>query len=137
MPFSRRPTSHLLIESPTLTIWPWNDLELPLPSLWPLPKTCKTKLNCCPGSQISIYDLDIDPLTLILKQDLDNTMMYYYAKDEVSISIHSKVIAWTHMRTHIYTHTHTDATKTLPLLQYAGGNCGLGRKPLSITAKLP
>ena len=28
MPFSRRPTSRLPIESQTLTIWPWNDLDL-------------------------------------------------------------------------------------------------------------
>ena len=28
MPFCRRPTSHLLIESQTLTISPWNDLDL-------------------------------------------------------------------------------------------------------------
>ena len=28
MPFSQRPTPHLLIESQTLTIWLWNDIDL-------------------------------------------------------------------------------------------------------------
>ena len=38
-PFSWRPTSHLLIESQTLTIWPWNNLYLgmTLTLVWPWP----------------------------------------------------------------------------------------------------
>ena len=37
-----------------------------------------------------MYDLRIDQITLILKLAPDIIMMYYYAKNEVSISIHSK-----------------------------------------------
>ena len=43
MPFSRRPTSHLPTEGQTLTILPWNDLDLDL-----------------------IYDLDLRQVTLSL-----------------------------------------------------------------------
>ena len=46
MPFIRRPASGLPIESKTLTIWLWNDHDL---------RHVKTKLNWCPGSQISIF----------------------------------------------------------------------------------
>ena len=53
---SRRPTFHSLIECQiqfnlvmTLTLrWPW-------PTLWHWPQTCKTKLNWCAFSQISIF----------------------------------------------------------------------------------
>ena len=56
-------------------------------------------------------DLDLDPMTLILKLDLDMVKMYHHTKNEVSMSTPSKVIAQTDRQTH--THTHT--TKTLPL----------------------
>ena len=53
MPFSQRPTSHLPIESQTLTmpltlVWPW-------PYLWFWPQTSQTKLNWYPGNKISIF----------------------------------------------------------------------------------
>ena len=61
-----------------------------------------------------MYDLCIDRMTLILKPYLDIIMMYYYAKNEVSMSIHSKVVT---QQTDTQTHrqTHADTTKTLPL----------------------
>ena len=41
-------------------------------------------------------------MTLMLKLDLDITMMYYYVKNEVSISIYSKVIAQTDRQMHTH-----------------------------------
>ena len=58
-------------------------------------------------------------MTLILKLDLDIIMMYYYAKNEVSISIHSKVIARTDRHTDI--NTHRDTMKPLPRMRGGGG----------------
>ena len=84
MPFSRRSTSHFLIESQTLTIWPWNDLDLGM------------TLTSDKSNQVK----------LILKLDLDMVKMYHHTKNEVSMSNYSKVIA--------LTDTHTDTTKTLP-----------------------
>ena len=54
---------------------------------------------------------DLDPMTLILKLDLDMIKMYHHTKNEVSMSTGSKVIA----RTDTQTERHTDMTKTLPL----------------------
>ena len=51
-------------------------------------------------------DLDLDPMTLVLKLDLDMVKMYDHTKNEVSMSRHSKVIA--------RTHRHIDSMKTLP-----------------------
>ena len=45
-------------------------------------------------------------MTLILKVDLDMVKMYHYAKNQVSTSVHSKVIA--HMDRHTQTHRQTD-----------------------------
>ena len=39
------------------------------------------------------YDLDLDPMTLILKLDLDMVKMYLHTKNEVSMLRGSKVIA--------------------------------------------
>ena len=39
------------------------------------------------------YDLDLDPMTLILKLDLDMVKMYLHTKNEVSMSSGSKVTA--------------------------------------------
>ena len=38
-------------------------------------------------------DLDLDPMTLVLKHDLDIIKMYHHTKNEVSMSRHLKVIA--------------------------------------------
>ena len=51
---------------------------------------------------------DLDPMTLILKLDLDMVRMYYHTKNEVSMLTTSKVIAQTH------THTHTTKILSLP-----------------------
>ena len=56
-------------------------------------------------------DLDLDPVTLILKLNLDIVKMYHHTKNEVSMSIASKVITWTDTQTD----RHTNTTKTLPL----------------------
>ena len=39
------------------------------------------------------FDLDFDPMTLILKLDLDMVKMYLYTEDEVPSYSSSKVIA--------------------------------------------
>ena len=49
---------------------------------------------------------DLDPVFLMLKFDPDMVKIYLHTKNEVSISIHSKV--------KIRTEIHTDTTKTLP-----------------------
>ena len=51
MPFSRSPTSRLLIESQVLTI----DLGMTLTFIWHWPQISQTKLNWCTGSKISIF----------------------------------------------------------------------------------
>ena len=56
------------------------------------------------------YDLDLDPMTLILKLNLDMVQMYLHAKNEVSMSRGSKVIAWTDRNTDRQEHRHTDMT---------------------------
>ena len=40
-----------------------------------------------------LFDLDLDPMTLVLKLDLDMVKMYLYTKNEVPIYSGSKVIA--------------------------------------------
>ena len=50
-------------------------------------------------------------MTLVLKLDLDMVKMYHHAKNEVSISRHSKVIP---KQTDRQTDTQTDSMKTLP-----------------------
>ena len=44
-------------------------------------------------------DLDLHPMTLVLKLDLDMVKMSYHTKNEVSMSRHSKVIACTDTQT--------------------------------------
>ena len=76
------------------------------------------------------YDLDLDPMTLILKLDLDMVKMYLHTKNEVPMSSGSKVIAWTdrntdnrHTDTHRQTDTQTDRHDQKHYLPaYAGGN---------------
>ena len=63
-----------------------------------------------------MYDLDLDPMTLILKFDIDMIKMYQHTKNEVSMSSASKVIAQTDKHTDTHTHTHLHhTTKTSPL----------------------
>ena len=52
------------------------------------------------------YKSDLDPITLVLKLDLDMVKMYHHTKNKVSMSRHSKVIACTDTQTHRQTHTH-------------------------------
>ena len=57
-------------------------------------------------------------MTLILKLELDIVKMCDHTKNEVSMSMHSKVIAQTDTQTDTHRqtdrHTHTDSMKTLP-----------------------
>ena len=108
MLFSQRPTSHLPIESQTLTIWLGMTLTLvcPWPHIWPLPQTSQTKSNCCPGSKISICH----EMTLTLTQWPFNCYS-------------SNIQTDTHIQSDTQTHTykHTYSMKTLPL-RMTGGN---------------
>ena len=52
MPFSQRPTSHLLIESQTPTIWPWNDLDLGV-TFTSFMTLTSDKLNWCPSAKLA------------------------------------------------------------------------------------
>ena len=65
------------------------------------------------------YSFDLDPMTLILKLDLDMVKMYLHTKNEVPSYISSKVIAWTDRHTEtqtdlneIITYSHTRMVKT-------------------------
>ena len=49
-------------------------------------------------------DVDLGPMTLVLKLDLDMVKMSHYTKNEVSMSGHSKVIACTDTQTDRQTH---------------------------------
>ena len=46
-----------------------------------------------------LFDLDLNPMTLILKPDLDMIKMYLYTKNDVPSFSSSKVIAWTDTQT--------------------------------------
>ena len=90
----------------TLTLqwlWPWDDLDLDHhinTSSWSYPK------NLLFNSQNEHFyqsDLDLHPMTLVLKLDLDMVKILYHTKNEVSMSEHSKVIA----RTDRHTDRHT------------------------------
>ena len=65
--------------------------------------------------------LTLYPITLILKLDLDMVKMYLHAKNEVSMSRGSKVIAWTDRNTDTDTQTDRHNWKHY-LPAYAGGN---------------
>ena len=60
-------------------------------------------------------------MTLILKLDLDIVKMYHHTKNEVSMSIPSKVIARTDRQTDTHTHTHRHY-ENITSTTYAGGN---------------
>ena len=55
-------------------------------------------------------DLDLHPMTLVLKFDLEIVKTPLHTKSEVPMSRHSKVIACTDA----HTDRHTDSMKTLP-----------------------
>ena len=66
------------------------------------------------------FDLDLDPMTLILKFDLDMVKMFLYTKYEVTSYSSSKVIAWTDTQIdtqtdlcEIITYPHTDGKNLL------------------------
>ena len=54
------------------------------------------------------FDLDLNPMTLILKLDLDMVKTYLYTENEVPSYSGSKVIAWTDRQTDRWTDTQTD-----------------------------
>ena len=98
------PTSCLLIESQTLTIWPCNDLDLGMTFtlFMTLTSDKSNQVKLMSRSRSSHFpcdDLDLDLMTLILKRDLNMGKMYHHTKNEVSMSIGSKVIAWTDRQT--------------------------------------
>ena len=70
------------------------------------------------NNQFDENDLDLYPMTLVLKLDLDIVKMSHHTKNEVFMSRHSEVIALTDTHTHRLTdrqtETHADSMKTLP-----------------------
>ena len=122
MPFSRRPTSYLPIESQTPMIWPWYDLDLIYDLDLRQVKPSKT-------------DVQVAKFSFSMRwpwpwpNDLDTQNWSRYGQDvlpyqESSFCVKSfKSIAWTdrhtdrhtHRQTHTQIDTHTDTTKTLPL----------------------
>ena len=54
------------------------------------------------------FDLELDPMTLVLKLDLDMVKMYLHTKNEVPSYSGSKVIAGTDRHTDRQTHRQTD-----------------------------
>ena len=95
----------------TLTQWPWHDLDLRQVKLsWTDVQVAKL---ASPWD-----DLDLNPMTLKLKHDLDIVKMYHHTKNEVSMLTSSKVIAQTDRQTDTHTHTH-DENKTSTT--YVGG----------------
>ena len=58
-------------------------------------------------------------MTLILNLYLGIVMMYHHTKNEVSMPIASKFVAWTDRQTHTHTHTHYE---NITSATYTGGN---------------
>ena len=61
------------------------------------------------------YSFDLDPMTLILKPDLDMVKMDLHAKNEGPSYSCSNIIAWTDRQTHTHakhTHAHKSTTHT-------------------------
>ena len=61
------------------------------------------------------FDLDLGPMTFVLKLGLNMVLIYHCAKKKVCIPSASKVTARTDSQTDTQTDRHTDTTKTLPL----------------------
>ena len=75
-----------------------------------IPVVGHTQRIWCSTVKISIFyqsDLDLYPMTLVVKLDLDIVNILYHTKNEVSISKHSKVIAQTDRHIDGQTDTHT------------------------------
>ena len=61
------------------------------------------------------FDLDLGPMTLELKLDLDVVVTYFHAKHQVNRSSNSKVINWIHRQTDTHTQTQREkGEKPLP-----------------------
>ena len=60
---------------------------------------------CVQNLPFYFHDLELDPMTLVLKFDLDMVVTYQYTKYEVNRSICSKVIVWKERHTDIQTQT--------------------------------
>ena len=76
--------------------------------------------------KLSFFSYDLDPMTLILKLDVDIVMMCLHTKSEVSMWSGSKVMAWTDGNRDTQTDRHTDGQTDRHdwnnyLLAYAGG----------------
>ena len=65
-----------------------------------------------PRACVCLYDLDLDPMTLINELDLNNLKTCMHSKNEVSRSTFSKVRAQKGQ-----TNTATDSTETITMLQ--------------------
>ena len=50
--------------------------------------------HCVQNLTFYFHDLELDPMTLVLKLDLDIVVTYQYTKYEVNRSNCSKVIVW-------------------------------------------
>ena len=61
------------------------------------------------------YSFNLDPMTLVLKLDLDLVKMYLHTKNVVASYSGSKVMAWTYKHTdrQTHTHTHTDPSESI------------------------
>ena len=59
------------------------------------------------------FPFDLDPMTLILKFDLNMVKKYLCAENEVPIYSGSKVIAWTGRHRDRQTHTQIDRTEII------------------------
>ena len=68
------------------------------------------------------FDLDLGPMTLVLKLDLDMVLIYHCAKKKVSIPSASKVTARTRTQTDRHRQTDAQTRQKHYLSAYAGGN---------------
>ena len=116
-------------------MWPSNDLDLqvtltfkwPWPILWPQPNLLliRTMKLVNYMQKISIFyhcDLELDPMTLIFKLDLDMMMTYLHTKNKVPSSRRSKVIACTDGQKDRQTQRQN---KNIALPAYPDGNKGI------------
>ena len=124
MPFSQRPTSCLLIESQTLTIWPWNDLDLGV--------TLTSFVTLTPEKSIQAKtDVRVAKLAFSMRwpwpwpNDLDTWTWPRYCQDVPQHQKWSLYVNWfksysPNRQTHTHTHTHTHY-ENITSTAYAGG----------------
>ena len=91
---------------------PENDLHLDDHTNTPSWKKQNNLGSDSQNSQFYKSNLDLDPMTLVLKLDLDIVKMYIYIKNKVSVSRHLQVIEviedrQTHRQTHTQMNTQT------------------------------